>query len=182
MDVRQWMHFKKRFQWNMDASFQEYISFQCSLINTNGTVVLSVTTVSCCSSILGAVAILYSYARLRSIRDDTRMLLLFLTAADLLTASAYLIGPIFRLNVNLKNLKAEFHDSPACVVQSFITTFSSLASFFWTFAIAAHIYCRLVYGVTYIHNRIVFLSVHILCWGAPGRQIEPAHEALVLIT
>lgn len=144
------------------------VSLNCILNNTRGVAILSITTVSCCLSVIGVIAILYSYARWRNIRDNTRLLLVFLTIADLLTAVGYLIGSVALFNIPQKKLPTNYHNSAECVLQSFITIFSSMASFFWTVALAFHIFCRLVYGTTYMHRKIGFRFVFVFCWGVPA--------------
>lgn len=154
----------------MDENARDWVPFKCLIDDSKGNLNLSIATVSCSFSMIGVVAIFYSYAKLRTIRDDTRLLLIFLAIADFLTAAGYLIGPIviFHLKANNTSDHFLFHGSPVCVIQSFVTIFSSMASFFWTLVIAIHIYCRLVYNTSFIGRNAVFFCVHLICWGSPG--------------
>lgn len=158
----------------MEENTRDHVPIKCLINNSKGYLNLSVTTVSCSLSMIGVVAILYSYAKLRTIRDDTRLLLIFLAIADFLTAAGYLIGPIVIFNIKANNTSHHFlfHGSPVCVIQSFVTIFSGMASFFWTLVIAIHIYCCLVYNTTFIRRNVVFFCVHLICWGSPGEYIS----------
>jgi hypothetical protein len=98
------------------------------------TYVIPITYVSCCLSIAGSLFIIITYAKLRSIRNYVRRLLLFLTCADLLTASGILIGVTQYLIDENESFLADI-----CTLQSFLTTMSAMMSFWWTSIIAVHI-------------------------------------------
>ena len=143
----------------------------CSKVGTASSVIFCVTGVSCSMSVIGAIFILYSYARLSNTRDDTRLLVVCLTVADLITAAGILIIPITFLKYGSSDKKEHISEiCEICKVQSFITTFSGMASFFWTFAIALHITVSCRTPRNTCHRRVMFILANILCWGVPGES------------
>ena len=54
-----------------------------------------------------------------------------------------------------------------CVVQSFLNTYSSIASFLWTVAVAVYLYLTLVRRNVIIANGAV-IYMHIVCWSCPA--------------
>ena len=70
--------------------------------------------------------ILVTYGILPEIRNFTRKLIICLTVADILSASGYIVSSTSYL-INENN-----HEWCICHIQSTITTFSSIASFFFT--------------------------------------------------
>ncbi|KAK3594990.1 hypothetical protein CHS0354_019919 [Potamilus streckersoni] len=137
---------------------------------------LALTGTSCCMSICGAIVISLTYCCLPEIRNFPRKLLLYLTFADMLTAFGNLMGTIryglVKEGDKLGNISGTIYyfanRNEVCVIQSFITTFSSMASFFWTVIIAVYIFTAVV------HPSHVFKSIkaecvyHLLSWGIPG--------------
>lgn len=126
--------------------------------------------VSCIMSIIGAVAIFHAYFQLPSIRNMARKMLLALTVADLLTAIGNLIGSSRYLYLQtFPHICNVLQTSDIlCITQSFITTFSSLASFYWTVAIALHIVVHLKTDGRMSESRRALLKYHLVCWGGPG--------------
>ena len=149
----------------MESFFRVLKDHNCSSVGTESAVIYSVTGFSCSLSVIGVIFILYSYARLRSIRDGTRLLLLFLTISDLLTAAGILIIPVMHLRyLHIHEPKTvKKHISIVCKSQSFITTFSSMASFFWTFVIAVHIASRERLTIYSKRGEIVLALSILLC-------------------
>ncbi|KAL3861108.1 hypothetical protein ACJMK2_007180 [Sinanodonta woodiana] len=104
---------------------------------------LTLTATSSCMSIFGAIFIIVTYCLLPGIRNFPRKLLLYLTFADILTAFGNLMGTIRYLILKdgekIANNSGTIYEyarkNEFCVIQSFITTFSSTASFFWTVVI-----------------------------------------------
>ncbi|XP_052819751.1 G-protein coupled receptor 157-like [Mya arenaria] len=126
--------------------------------------------ISCSSSIFGSVIIFWTYWKIPAIRNFSRKLLLFLTVADLLTAIGNLIGGIryFALEYSENPCKRLQKSDSVCVAQSFITTFSSMASFFWTVAIAGYIVLQLTVRSVGTRSKRALVVYNLICWGFPG--------------
>ena len=157
----------------MDQIFIDFQKHNCSKVGTESTAILSVTVLSCCMSVIGTLFIMYTYIRLSGIRDDTRRLLLFLSLADLMTAGGILMIPLSHLNYTppIPGQKThEKHITNVCKAQSFVTTFSSMASFFWTFVIALQITSDWLSNLNSVQRRFVFGISHLICWGVPGNS------------
>ncbi|KAK3594988.1 hypothetical protein CHS0354_019917 [Potamilus streckersoni] len=137
---------------------------------------LAITGTSCCLSIFGAIFIAVTYCLLREIRNFPRKLLLYLTFADLLNASGNLMGTIRyalskegdKFRNNSKTIHSYANRSEVCIIQSFITTFSSIASFFWTVVIAVYIFTAVVYSSHVFKSVKAECIYHLLSWGIPG--------------
>ena len=53
-----------------------------------------------------------------------------------------------------------------CTIQSFITSWSSISSFFWTVALAFYLYLTLVHTKIFLANRLIPFF-HVFNWGIP---------------
>ena len=53
-----------------------------------------------------------------------------------------------------------------CTIQSFITSWSSISSFFWTVALAFYLYLTLVHTKIFLANRLIPFF-HVFNWGFP---------------
>ncbi|XP_061163057.1 G-protein coupled receptor 157-like [Saccostrea echinata] len=136
--------------------------------------VVVLTMVSCLFSVAGAVVIFVAYYAVEEARNQTRRLLVYITIADLLTCLGNLIGSIRYFHrdeddyVNrAENMALDCSNTDSvCVIQSFVTTFSTLASFFWTCIIMLHILMTLYTRTewTGFYKRVIF---HIISWGVP---------------
>jgi len=116
------------------------------------TILKVVIVVSCVSSMIGSVLIILSYYLWEDIRSPLRSLIVFLSIADLLTATGNISG---LLNYNV--------DPTVCVIQSFISTGGSMCSFLWTMAIALYLYL-----VISKQHKIALKMInvfHVVCWG-----------------
>ncbi|KAL3861114.1 hypothetical protein ACJMK2_007183 [Sinanodonta woodiana] len=137
---------------------------------------LALTATSCCMSIVGAIFICLSYCRIAEIRNFPRKLLLYLTFADILTAFGNLMGTIRYLILKdgekiANNSGTIFYyasTNEVCVIQSFITTFSSMASFFWTVVIAVYMFAAVVHPSQVFKGVRAECVYHLLSWGIPG--------------
>lgn len=128
------------------------------------------TLLSCFLSIFGSFVIIITYINLPVIQNFARKLLLSLTVADLLTAFGNSIGSIRYLVLKSKGGDCELllASDSVCVVQSFITTYSSMASFFWTSIIAFHIYMQIIHRSSGMRTGLMLIGYQVLCWGVPG--------------
>eukprot|EP00042_Codosiga_hollandica_P040621 m.352146 g.352146 ORF g.352146 m.352146 type:complete len:319 (+) comp55910_c0_seq1:303-1259(+) len=120
---------------------------------------LAVGTVSGSFSILGSLLIFLSYFLWKDIRSPPRRLLVYLAFCDLLTAMFNIIG------LGLKYDPANSR-STSCVIQSFFTTWSSMASFCWTLSIGVYLYFALVYRQLALANKLI-MWFHVIAWGLP---------------
>ncbi|XP_069122646.1 G-protein coupled receptor 157-like [Argopecten irradians] len=104
------------------------------------------STITCASaslSVLSGLAILWSYRQFPQLQNYTRQLLVCLTVADIFTAYGnFISGLRWFSNGNPAIINDDF-----CVAQSFITTTSTLSSFFWTTTIAIYLFCAVVLHV-----------------------------------
>ena len=87
--------------------------------------VLILSATSCSLSIVGGIVILASCLLIPEIRNFTRKLVVCLTVADLITASAYLLSVVRYVNL-YKAIEDVDEEVVLCTVQSFFTTFSSV--------------------------------------------------------
>ncbi|KAK3594991.1 hypothetical protein CHS0354_019921 [Potamilus streckersoni] len=137
---------------------------------------LALTGTSCCMSIFGAIFIAVTYCLLPEIRNFPRKLLLYLTFADILTAFGNLMGTIryvlLRDGEKIANNSGTIYyyasKNEVCVIQSFITTFSSMASFFWTVVIAVYMFTAVVHPSQVFSGIKAKCVYHLLSWGIPG--------------
>ena len=101
-----------------------------------------ISTVSCSLSCLGSLLILVAYFTVKGIRNTAQKIITLLSIADFFTAFGYLMAAWnFLKHYNLhdeQRCKDVFQT--VCAIQSFITTWSSMSSFWWTCALALHFY------------------------------------------
>lgn len=133
---------------------------------------LSLTILSSFLSVLGSGVIIVTYINLRCIQNFNRKLLLSLTIADLFTALGNLLGSlryIWLITGENGCERVQISDS-VCTTQSFVTTFSSMASFFWTTVIAVHIYLQIKRELSSMRTGLMLIGYQVLCWLVPGKQ------------
>lgn len=141
---------------------------ECKVIVPSYTTYL--TVLSCSLSIFGTTVIILTFINIPEVQNITRKLLLALTIADVLTAVGNLIGIIRYIALQSMPHGCELlrESDSVCVVQSFVTTFSSMVSFFWTTVIAVHIYLQISRSSSDMRSGHMLWGYHILCWGVPG--------------
>ena len=142
----------------------------------NLTYVYPITTLilSCSSStlsLIGGLFIVVTYILLPDIRNFTRQLVVCLTIADLVTASGVLMSAIRYFNMRSDVFIDEEMEKRLCKAQSFLTTLSSLVSFFLTSFIAIYLCDTIVQQNDRFTNRrkqwlIIF---NLTSWGLPGK-------------
>eukprot|EP01125_Pyxidicula_operculata_P003370 TRINITY_DN1402_c0_g3_i1.p1 TRINITY_DN1402_c0_g3~~TRINITY_DN1402_c0_g3_i1.p1 ORF type:complete len:156 (+),score=12.79 TRINITY_DN1402_c0_g3_i1:40-507(+) len=117
--------------------------------------VLKITVfVSGSLSIVGCFAIIVSYILWKDLRSNLRLLLVYLSVCDFFTATGNIVGALILPSESIE-----------CVVQSFITTLSSMASFCWTISIAIYLY--LLVGQRIIASQKSIYIFHVVNWGVP---------------
>ena len=136
--------------------------------------VLLESAVSCSLSIVGGTVILASYYILPEIRNFTRKLVVCLTVADLLTAMGYLVSA-GRFLVS-SNVSA---DGNICKIQSTITTYSSLVSFFLTSIIAIYIFDTVQMKKDRLGSSQWLVFFNALSWGVPGKYDLETHQQIL---
>lgn len=140
--------------------------------------VLICTFVSSFLSIIGAVVIFITYGLVTVAKNQTRRLLVYLTIADLMTAVGNLVGAlryVLRNETEYLTIRHQIQNTciktdAVCEVQSFVTTFSSLSSFFWTSIIMIHIMMTLITQREWstLRNRVIY---HCVSWGVPRKFV-----------
>ena len=125
----------------------------------------AITLTSATLSFLGGIALLETYFQISEFQTSMHRLLVFLTIADILTAFGCILGT---MNVLLLDLDKRNSTDPICEVQSFITTFSSLASFAWTSIIAVHLYLVIRKQKDFLGRRMIKILYHFIGWVLPG--------------
>ena len=139
---------------------------------------LALSVISCILSIIGGAVIFASFWALPEIRNfQSRRLVICLTVADSITATAYLMSVIdyaipYNYNNNKTNnfqyLNDSIPETAVCKVQSFFTTYSSLVSFFMTSIIAVYIFDSVVNRTDRLGNTKWLLVFNIVSWVIPG--------------
>ncbi|XP_013400856.1 uncharacterized protein LOC106166755 [Lingula anatina] len=128
-------------------------------------------------SCVGCFVVFAAWIFLKDTRSTGRRLLLFLTTADLLTAVGNLIGASWALELSSSgrpamNSSQALHScqypNGICVVQSFLSSVGSLASFFWTMLIAWQVRETLVgERSSWMDKPKYQWLLHLLAWGVP---------------
>lgn len=132
---------------------------------------LALTIISCSFSVLGTILIIVTFIQLPEIRNFSRKLLLALTVADCFTAFGYIMGSaryIYLKSHPDDGCKKLQRSDSVCVAQSFVTTFSSMTSFFLTTVIAVHIYLQIARRSHGFRGNCAMFACNVLSWGAPG--------------
>ncbi|VDI57489.1 Hypothetical predicted protein [Mytilus galloprovincialis] len=129
------------------------------------TISARITTVSSSMSLLGGLIIIWSYQCIPATRNQVRAMFVNLTVADMMTAFGQEIASIRWYNIGVNNPTSS--DS-LCGVQSFLTTFSSMASFFWTTFIAIYLFICVWYSTDLHLSRSQCFLLQCIAWGIPG--------------
>lgn len=129
-----------------------------------------VSLISSSFSCLGSILIFLAFLMLPEIRTGAQKLITLLSVADFFTASGYFIAAINFLQ-HYKPLGRRTTDDcdafiSVCKVQSFITTTSSMCSFFWTVILAAYFHTVIVNKQT-VFNKYLFAFSNLIAWGVP---------------
>ncbi|XP_020950943.1 G-protein coupled receptor 157 [Sus scrofa] len=127
-----------------------------------------VVLLSCVLSALGSGLLVATHALWPDLRSRARRLLLFLSLADLLSATSYFYGV-------LRDFEGPSWD---CVLQGALSTFANTSSFFWTVAIALYLYLSIVRTVRGQGASRLFWAFHIVRWLGVPLAITMAAVAL----
>ena len=126
------------------------------------------------ASVIGCLLIIITFVCWKDFRTTARSILVFISIADLITASGYVLGSAVYLHYNKTSVtscnktedKAYNEYKHVCEWQSFVTTSSSIASFFWTTILAFYLYMTIVHKM-YRFVRRLMPVIHIVSWGVP---------------
>ena len=125
------------------------------------------------ASIIGCLLIIITYVCWKDFRTTARSILVFISIADLFTASGYVVGSAIYLHYKIYdkvsatcNHGVEDGYKQACEWQSFVTTSSSIASFFWTTILAFYLYMTIVHKM-YKFVRRLMPVIYLVSWGVP---------------
>ncbi|XP_006885840.1 PREDICTED: probable G-protein coupled receptor 157 [Elephantulus edwardii] len=117
----------------------------------------AVVLLSCALSAFGSSLLVATHTLWPDLRSRARRLLLFLSLADLLSASSYFYGV-------LQDFSGPSWD---CVLQGALSTFANTSSFFWTVAIAVYLYLSIVRAAHGPRSDHLFWAFHVVSWGVP---------------
>lgn len=141
---------------------------------------LVLTGTSSCLSIFGGIIIIVTFFSITEIRGYfTRKLLVYLTIADLFTAIgnfsaviryAYVHHGNDTVTENCTAVKTTEYPN-LCISQSFVTTFSNLASFLWTAVIAIHLWSSVVIRSRQTEVFYLHALYHVICWLIPCKYL-----------
>lgn len=143
------------------SSHQGRESFDIGLLPTYFS--LSSSSLSC----LGSLLILLAYFVLKDMRTGAQKVISLLAVADLFTASGYILGGVnylWHFGVADVTKCSRFHI--ICEVQSFITTWSTLCSYWWTSILAFYFFLVLVFNRWALAGRLLPLY-NLLAWATP---------------
>ena len=127
----------------------------------------NLTAITSVLSIIGCCIVISTYIFYPVLRTSGRLLLVYLSIADLLTAVGNLMGITWYVIHDTLNSQ---QDSILCQTHSALTIFSSIASFFWTIVIAVHLYICIVMCDSNKADRLKW-PFHMMSWGVPGKYI-----------
>lgn len=141
-----------------------------------GEVPFYLSLTSCLLSVFGSILTVLPYILWKDIRTGVRKIITFLAIADFFTAFGYIIGNINELYFK-SNSKSDYQDAcktfdTVCEIQSYISSWSSMSSFFWTSILALYLYWTIVKGNMKKVNKF-FPIYHILAWGSPVLVVFP---------
>ncbi|XP_052287032.1 uncharacterized protein LOC127882435 [Dreissena polymorpha] len=137
--------------------------------------VLVTSVVSCILSIIGAVIILLTYYCMESIRNTTRKLVTVLSVADFITSAGFLSATVAQ---QYTSVNKPFFDTIYCELQSAVTTYSSMVSFFLTVAIAGYLFFAITRNA--VVGKGFYLASNIVSWIFPGIIIGVALQYKML--
>uniref|UniRef100_A0A1X7VGT0 G-protein coupled receptors family 2 profile 2 domain-containing protein n=1 Tax=Amphimedon queenslandica TaxID=400682 RepID=A0A1X7VGT0_AMPQE len=136
-----------------------------------------VSFISCSLSLLGSLITVLPYLLWKDTRTGIRRIITFLAVADFFTAASYIMGNInfYIYKHNSKtagiNTACNYFDQ-ICEVQSYISSWASYSSFWWTSILALYLYWTVVKGDIKKGERY-FPLYHVLSWGSPMLAMVP---------
>jgi G protein-coupled receptor 157 len=105
--------------------------------------------------------------RWKDIRTGSRAIITYLSIADFFTAFGYIIGSLnYSINYASTHQQGCVIFTYFCQIQSFITSSSSLSSFFWTSSLAIYLYLSIVHNKVALVKKL-FPFFHVVNWLVP---------------
>lgn len=129
-----------------------------------GYVYFVLTAVMSTLSICGCIVIFVTYAAYEDLHTRGRRILVFLSIADMLTASGNLMGVIWSLQKDALPLAW-------CTAHSALTSFSSICSYLWNDCMALFLFVTLVRNRHSLARKLMWVF-HICCWTIPGKNFN----------
>ena len=126
------------------------------VVNEVDLTVKIIVCASCLLSMAGSLLIIFTFLAWPDIRTEPRKILLYLSIADFVAAASYLHGTIEDFKEN----------STDCIVQSALSTFSNVSSFFWTMSLAVYLYVTIVKVDKTRADKLLWIF-HLISWGIP---------------
>ncbi len=150
--------------------------FNCSNLSSSfdiGAVPTYASIVTSSLSCVGSLLIILAYWILKEMRTTAQKIITLLSITDFLTAAGYLLAACnFLMYIDeTDDAKCDTFQT-VCVVQSFITTWSTLCSFGWTVALALHFYLIVRVCKQEIISKLLIFE-NILIWGLPTLIVVP---------
>lgn len=151
----------------------DYIGNKSTTAAFYGPAAISLISSGC--SMISSLVIIFTYFKWADIRSASRQIIVFLSLADFFTAMGYVIGSSNYLQhyhnyngINASNQTVWTCEqfTRVCVLQSCITTWSSMASFWWSTFLAFHLYITVVKEKVALAGRL-FPVYHALAWIIP---------------
>jgi G protein-coupled receptor 157 len=124
-------------------------------------------------SCLGSLLILLAYAVLKDMRTGAQKVITLLAVADFFTAAGYILGGVNYLSHFGETDKARctrFHQ--LCEIQSFVTTWSTMSSYWWTSILAFYFFLVLVFHRSTLAGKLLPLY-NVLAWATPLAIVLP---------
>ena len=130
---------------------------------------LSSSSLSC----LGSLLILLAYVVLKDMRTGAQKVITLLAIADFFTAFGYIIGGVnYKRHFGLTDAASCKRFNTICEIQSFITTWSSMCSFWWTSILAFYFFLVLVFNRSSLAAKLVPVY-NVLAWLGPLTIVLP---------
>lgn len=130
---------------------------------------ISSSSLSC----LGSLLILVAYFSLKDIRTGSQKVITMLAIADFFTAFGYIVGSVnFLTHFNQTSAEGCKVFTELCEVQSFITTWSTMASYCWTCTLAFYFFLVLVFNKATLASNLMPLY-NIISWIGPLLIVFP---------
>ena len=128
--------------------------------------------VSCILSIIGSSLIILTYFCFKDLRTLARHILVCLSIADFIVATANLIGLLFYYQRFVTVTSPSYNSSDDyipkhwCEVQAAFTVYGTESSILWTIAVSLYMFVLIVLQKRHWGKNLL-LFFHIVCWGVP---------------
>ena len=130
-------------------------------------------------SILGGLLIILVYivVQIDDYRRQIRRFLVYLTLADIMVAGGNMWGTIRFINIHrngnltdVERIERCHHPDNSCALQSALTTYGTLCSFFWITSIGVHLFLVIRHQCSFTFRIEARVIIHIVNWGIPGKS------------